>query len=75
MFDPEGDLARYPRLDEATTVTLALQDMPSELILRIASFLEVRDLLALRRVGSELVEPEPPRAYQVKSDPKIHIQP
>ena len=48
------ELVGRPRVDEATVATLMLQDMPSELILRIASLLEVRDLLALRRVRFRL---------------------
>ncbi|KAF9649209.1 hypothetical protein BDM02DRAFT_1948733 [Thelephora ganbajun] len=48
MSDPEGglkELATSSRVDGKTT----LIDLPPELILRIASLLEVRDLLAFRR--------------------------
>lgn len=55
MPDPEdNDLARHSRVDVAIAATLTLSDLPPELILRIASFLEVRDLLALRSVRSNL---------------------
>ena len=53
MLDPEDSLnesATFSRVDEAITGTLTLQDLPPELILRIASLLELRDLLALRKV-------------------------
>jgi hypothetical protein len=50
MIDSHETLATRSQVDEATAITLKLPDLPPELILRIASFLEVRDLLALRRV-------------------------
>ena len=56
MPDPEDSLnesAMFSRVGEATTGTLTLRDLPPELILRIASFLELRDLLALRKVCFE----------------------
>ena len=63
-IDSREALATRSQVDEAAATTLKLQDLPPELILRIASFLEVRDLLALRRVrftltnsnGRELIE-------------------
>ena len=53
MFNLEGsreELATSSPVDETTT----LLDLPPELILRIASQLEVRDLLALRKVSFKL---------------------
>ena len=53
MFDPQGshkEMAASSYVDEAAKTTLTLSDLPPELILRIASLLEVGDLLALRRV-------------------------
>jgi len=52
MSNLEGsceELTTSSLVDEATT----LLDLPLELILRIASQLEVRDLLALRKVRSK----------------------
>jgi len=42
------------RIGRATTTPLRLSDFPLELILRIASQLGVRDLLAFRKVRSKL---------------------
>ena len=53
MSDPEdsrNELTRRLRADKAVTTALTLQDLPSELILPIVSFLEIGGLLALRRV-------------------------
>ena len=57
MSNPGGsreELATNSRVDEAATTLSTLLDLPLELILRIASKLEVRDLLALRKVRSKL---------------------
>jgi len=57
MADTKGthkELATSSYVDEAAETTLTLSDLPSELILRIASLLEVGDLLALRRVRPKL---------------------
>ena len=54
--DSHNQLARRSQVGEAVTTTLTLSDLPPELILRIASSLEVRDLLALRRVHFDLYE-------------------
>jgi len=54
MSDPQGshkEPATSSCVDEATRTTLTLSDLPPELILCIASLLEVGDLLALRRVS------------------------
>jgi len=47
------------------TTTTTLPDLPQELIIRIASSLEVRDLLALRGVGFNLDKLKSPLTYQV----------
>ena len=78
MVDPDdsrNQLARRSRVSEATTATLVLQDLPPELILRIVSSLEVRDLLVLRRVRVGLYKLEPPRAHWTQPEPQIHVQP
>ena len=57
MSDPEdsrNELTRRLRADKAVTMALTLQDLPSELILPIVSFLEIGGLLALRRVRFSL---------------------
>ena len=57
MSDPEdsrNELTRRLRADKAVTTALTLQDLPSELILPIVSFLEIGGLLALRRVRFSL---------------------
>ena len=78
MPDP-GDNYNGPagrsRVGGPTTATLTLPDLPRELIHRVASFLEVRDLLALRTVGFNLDRLKPPQAYQVQIEPQIHLQP
>ena len=58
-----------------STATLTLPDLPQELILRIASLLEVRDLLALRTVGFNLDKLKWSQTYQVQTEPQIHLQP
>ena len=77
MSDPQDNydiLAGCSRVDEAATVTSTLLNLPSELILRIASLLEIGDLLAVRRVRFELDRLKPPQAYQAQTDPRVHIQ-
>jgi len=57
MSGPEGgreEPATSSRVDGATTTPLRLSDLPLELILRIASQLGVRDLLAFRKVCFKL---------------------
>ena len=57
MSNPEGsreELTTTSRVDGTTTVSLKLPDLPLELILRIASQLGVRDLLAFRKVSLKL---------------------
>ena len=78
MFDPGDNCSgRTGRswVGEPTTATLTLPYLPQELILRIASLLEVRDLLALRMVGFNLDKLKPPKTYQLQTEPQIHIQP
>ena len=67
MSNPEGgrkDLAISLPVDGATTLT----DLSLELILRIASQLGVRDLLALRKARFELENLKFPQVYQAKSE-------
>ena len=71
MSDPEDsrdELARRSRADKATITTLTLQDLPSELILRIVSFLEIKGLLALRRVRFNHDKFKLPQTYQAQID-------
>jgi len=68
MSDPRV-VARSP-VDEATTAGLALPDLPRELILRIASLLEIRDILALRRVRFTPGKPKPPASLPGPTRPK-----
>ena len=66
MSDPEDScnvLATCSRVDEVAIAILSLLDLPSELILRIASLLEIGDLLALRRVRFQRDKPEPPQIH------------
>ena len=67
MSNPEGsleELATSSRVGEATT----LLGLPPELILHIASQLEVRDLLALRKMRFELEKLKSPQAHQAKTE-------
>ena len=67
MYDPEGghkEPAGHPQVDEAIAAIITLPDLPPELILRIASLLEVRDLLALRRVRFRVYKLKQPQSYQ-----------
>ena len=69
MSDPEDScnvLATCSRVDEVAIAILSLLDLPSELILRIASLLEIGDLLALRRVRSQRENLKPPQTHQAK---------
>lgn len=75
MHDPQSGYApdMVPLVDRTTTTVLTLSDLPPELILRIASLLEVEDLLALRRVCSgfdKLIGPD----SLTELVPKIHPQ-
>ena len=57
MSDSQGgrrEPATSSRAEEAIIATSTLSDLPSELILHIASLLELEDLLALRKVRFEL---------------------
>ena len=76
MSNPEdchNVLASCSRVDEAAITTLSLLDLPSELILRIASLLEIGDLLALRRVRFQRDKPEPPQIHWAQADPQIYV--
>lgn len=58
MPDPQDDhkiLETSLRPDCGTTTTSTLLDLAPELIIRIASLLEIRDLLAFRRVCLDLI--------------------
>lgn len=63
MSNPEDsceELVASLRVNEPTTTTLTLSELPPELILRVASQLEVGDLLALRRVRFKLEKSKSP---------------
>ena len=60
------------RVEEETATALMLLDLPPELVLRITSLLEVRDLLALRIVRFKLDKPEPPQPYRAKTELQVH---
>ena len=78
MFNPDGShnqLATRSWVDEVATTTLTPLDLPPELILRIASLLEVRDLLAFRGVRlMTIYESNPPQAYRPQTESQVHIQ-
>ena len=78
MPDP-GDNHNGPaggsRVGGPTTATLTLPDLPQELILRIASLLEVRDLFGLRTVGFNLDRLKPSQTYQDQTELQVHLQP
>jgi len=59
MSEPRNvheELATHLRADEATVATSALSNLPRELILHIASLLDIGDLLTLMEVWSKLRE-------------------
>ena len=56
----DGATGRSRVVSGPTAATLTLPDLPQELILRIASLLDVGDLLALRRVRLSPEKLDPP---------------
>ena len=75
LGDSSNGPAERSRVGGPTTVTLTLPDLPQELILRIASLLEIRDLLVLRLVCFNLDKIKSPQTYQVQTELQIHLQP
>jgi len=76
MSDPDNynnGPAGRSQVGGATTATSTLLDLPQELILRLASLLEVKDLLALRMVGFNLDNPKPSHTHQVQTEPQIYL--
>jgi len=71
MSDPR--VVARSRIGEATTTALTLPDLPRELTLRVASLLEVRDILALRRVRFKLENPKLPQAHRTQTDRQIPV--
>jgi hypothetical protein len=61
MYAPQSGhvLETIPLVNRTTTTILTLSDIPSELILQIASLLKTEDLLALRKVCFKLDKPPP----------------
>ena len=76
MSDPQGnhkELAASSYVDDPAKTRLTLSDLPPELILRIASLLEVEDLFASRTVCFKFKNLELSYAYGAKIEPKIHL--
>jgi hypothetical protein len=76
LSNPGGrheELTTSSRADEATTTPLTLSGLPPELTLRIAFQLDVRDLLALRKVRFKLGKLKYPQTYQAKTEQQVDI--
>jgi hypothetical protein len=76
LSNPEGsheELTTSSRVDKATTTPLTLSGLPLELTPRIAFQLDVRDLLASRKVRLKLENLKSPQTYRAKTEQQVDI--